>query len=633
MKNIFSDGYFTGINYWGSKAAINMWSEFDEESIERDMQVLAEVGITHLRVFPLWPVFQPLSAIYVPSGVYEYTFGEDPLPDTPAGRAGVSEEALGKFERFVRIAERYGMKLIVALITGHMSYRTYAPPAFEGKALLSDPTVIKWQRRFVKCFVGRFKDEAAIIGWDLGNESDCMPGLTENKDTFYVWSSVIADAVKSIDRSRPVISGLAHAEIDKDHVSLKELGELCDVHTEHPYNIFRTPTSPLCTVRSLLDPVIRVRIAEDIGGIPTFVQEFGAIGYLNCSRKTEAEYYRAALLASLAHGAHGAMWWCAFDQGHHAYAPYRWNSIGSNYGFFDKDLEPKPIAEENKAFHKRLSLIPGRELPKHRIDGVILLPREEEIDHEYLAAPFVIAKQANLDLAYSYALDPIPDAPLYIIPSVKNNKSIPKGRLDELLRKVLEGSVLYICADTGLMRDIPEITGVNIAYREYVNAPKTLRIAGGEMQINTTYFYKPESYDAEVIATDEDGEGVLFKHSYGKGFVYLMTLQLERHFAKAPHLYHKLSTLDHTLVYRELARCAGIERICDTDTLYVRFTEHPIDARSSYVFAINYHNEPVCAELKFSDEYEVKTVFGAEIENKTLHLRENDGALMIFTRK
>lgn len=57
-----------------------------------------------------------------------------------------------------------------------MSFRTYTPPAFEGKALLSDHNVMRWQLRFVKYFVSRFKKCDAIVGWDLGNEVKNMPG-------------------------------------------------------------------------------------------------------------------------------------------------------------------------------------------------------------------------------------------------------------------------------------------------------------------------------------------------------------------------------------------------------------------------------------------------------------------------
>ena len=71
--------FFAGINYWGSESAINMWENFNPESIENDFKLLKNAGITHLRVFPLWSVFQPLKALYGPSGMYGYEFMEDKL--------------------------------------------------------------------------------------------------------------------------------------------------------------------------------------------------------------------------------------------------------------------------------------------------------------------------------------------------------------------------------------------------------------------------------------------------------------------------------------------------------------------------------------------------------------------------
>lgn len=59
IENISSE-FFTGINYWGSESAINMWENFKPDSIENDFKILCGAGITHLRVFPLWSVFQPL---------------------------------------------------------------------------------------------------------------------------------------------------------------------------------------------------------------------------------------------------------------------------------------------------------------------------------------------------------------------------------------------------------------------------------------------------------------------------------------------------------------------------------------------------------------------------------------------
>lgn len=201
--------YYIGANYWASHASINMWSEWDADAVERDFIALSSHGVDCLRMFLLWPDFQPLKAIMANDVVYEYRMmpGERPLPDTEAGRAGVSEEACAHFAELCRLADKYSLKLIVGLLTGHMSFRFYSPQAFEGKNFLTDPTVIKWEIRFVRYFVKRFRDEPAIIAWDLGNE--CSNYSKIPPDQFYVWNTCVTAAIRESDPTRPVVSGLA----------------------------------------------------------------------------------------------------------------------------------------------------------------------------------------------------------------------------------------------------------------------------------------------------------------------------------------------------------------------------------------------------------------------------------------
>lgn len=626
--------FFTGINYWDSRHAINMWENFDIHSIEMDFQVLRAAGITHLRVFPLWPVFQPLKAIYGPGDVFEYGFGEEPLPDTPAGRAGVSEDACRKFEAFCELAEKYHFKLIVALITGHMSFRTYAPPAFEGKAFLSDPTVIKWQIRFVKYFVTRFCKYPAIVGWDLGNEVKNMPGLNHNPDTFYVWCSAIADAIKVCDSSRPVISGLDNSGIERSASNFKTIGEMCDIHTTHPYNIFGTESDPLPTMKPIMDLAFKCNISEDISGLPTFVQEFGAIGYMNCSHQTEADFYRACLLVSFAHGCHGVMWWCAFDQGHFTYAPYRWNTIGSEYGFFDKDRNPKPIVEENLKFRERLSLIPNGVLPPRRKDATVLVPRDDGgVSFETLRASYLLAKQANMDVKFSYVLDAIPNSPIYIFPSISSNKSITLDALNQVLGNVKNGAVLYFSADTGLFRSIPEITGVDIAYREKTDSVKTMCFGSEKLPVRTTYSYKIENTRAEILARTEDNEPVFFKYHFGKGTVYFLTLPLEKYLGDLQGAFYRDHVPMYAAVYRELASCAGIHRVVECDNRFIMLTEHPIDEHSLYVFAINCNHKEENGKIIIHGNYSVEVIWGDGFHPETTCFRKNDGILLKLTRK
>ena len=626
--------FFTGINYWGSEKATDMWSAFDAESIEKDMIAMKNAGITHLRVFLSWPVFQPLNALYTTaSAPYEYTFGDEPLPDTEAGRAGVSEEACGNFAVFCDLAEKYGMRLIVALITGHMSFREFLPPAFIGKNRLSDPTVIKWQIRFVKYFVRRFRDREAIIGWDLGNEVN-NTAKSEGcvHDDFYVWCSTIADAIRACDRGRPVVSGMDTSSIEYNPDNLTVIRETCDIHTCHPYNIFYTQTDPLPTMKPILDTVFKCRLAEGVAGVPTYIQEFGSIGYLNCSKKTEASFYRAVLFAALAHGCHGVMWWCAFDQGHLRFPPYNWNNIGSDYGFFDKERQEKPVAKENRAFREILKLLPGGELPPHETDGVILVPRDNgSVSTDMLRAAFLLGKQANLDLDLSYALDPIPDARLYILPALEGNQCITARRLDELLRKVEQGAVLYCSIGNCLFRQVPEIMGVQAAWRECVPFDTEIRVNGETLPVRAPIRYTLEDVNAEVLAHDAEGTPVLFMKPHGQGKIVFSLYPLEADAAARPGVFYKEGMPRYDTVYRMLADMAGVKRAVDTDSPFIRATEHKIDESRRYIFFINYSELPQTAKVTVNGG-RLTAVYGPAIADGVLRLRENDAAIFTYEK-
>lgn len=157
---------------------------------------MAQAGITHLRVFPLWSVFQPVTAECEVAGIF-------------------------------------------------------APSVFVERRHTIAPIVTKWQIRFVK----RLKDQSSIIGWDLDNEVNCLTVAASSTDQFYVWCATIADAIRSVDGDRPVILGTGDPKkmIENGRGSLKELCEICDIHTYHPYNYFSTQDAPITGMKSILD--------------------------------------------------------------------------------------------------------------------------------------------------------------------------------------------------------------------------------------------------------------------------------------------------------------------------------------------------------------------------------------------
>ena len=632
MKNFLNSGkLFAGINYWASDTAINMWTNWNEKTIEDDFKKISEAGLTHLRVFPIWSVFQPLNAIYDNFGVIEYRLGEELLPPTEAGRAGVDETACEKFQIMCDIAKKYGLKLVVGLLTGHMSGRYYAPPAFQGKNPLSDPTLIKWEIRFIKYFVKRFKNEHAIAGWDLGNE--CC-GFASREDTghpdmTYVWQSAIANTIRLQDHDHPVISGYDFVPIAKDHFNALELGEAVDIHTVHPYNIFHTTQDPLISMRPILDSAYKCRLYSDLGKVPTFIQEIGAIGYTNCSEKTEADFYRALMFSAWAHDCFGVMWWCAFDQGHLEYAPYDLNNIGSDYGFFRRDGSSKPIAEENKKIINIINSLPFDKLPPAITDAVCIVPKTKGCELlDLMRTTYCLAKQANFDVNFAYADDEIPKSDLYILPSLDDNKSISLHKLNEGLERVKEGASLYISIGSALFRRLPELSGISIAYREGNSSLENVYINNTILKMKPDFKFAVESCNAEIIAEGNDKRPVYVKNRYGDGYIYFSTIPIEKYLTGQNEVFNNENTTKYSLWYDVLKNEKTNKKVVKIDSNMIRSTEHICDENTRYVVFINYSKEPLCANIELETGWKTDVVFYGCAENGFVRIPQCDAVIM-----
>ncbi|MFN2111449.1 MAG: beta-mannanase, partial [Anaerolineae bacterium] len=269
-KILITPGSFVvGTNYWASHAGTAMWRDWRADVVERDFRTLAEEGLQVLRVFPLWPDFQPITQLYGGAGrPVEIRHGEEPLPETKAGQAGVSAEAIRHFEEFTQLAAKYDLKLIVGLITGWMSGRLFVPPALEGRNVLTDPVALLWEMRLVRYFVRHFKDNPAIAAWDLGNECNCMAPILHHQAA-WTWTATIVNAIRAIDPDRSVVSGM-HSLTPTGDWRMQDQGELTDVLTTHPYPVF-TPhcnQDPVNTIRTQLHATAESLFYAELGGKP-----------------------------------------------------------------------------------------------------------------------------------------------------------------------------------------------------------------------------------------------------------------------------------------------------------------------------------------------------------------------------
>ena len=601
------DGFHVGCNYWASHAGMYMWRNWNPRQVESDLDDLADCGMTVLRVFPLWPDFQPLTAEYgVGQSFVGWTQKGGPLQNEDA----VDDEMMNRFRFLCDAADKRGIKLVVGLITGWMSGRTFVPQGLERLDVVKDPDAIAWEVRFVRHFVKALRDHAAIIGWDLGNECNCFGGSAAE---LWCWMHHIASEIRVNDPTRPIVSGMhGVGTTDKQRTNARQQGELMDVLTTHPYPLW-TPNcnlEPFDTIRNGCHPACETTLYADISGKPAFVEEAGSMGPGIVSEERAASAMRVQLFSTWACGIHAFLWWCAYDQDKLDFAPYNWTAIERELGLFNAPREPKPTAQTMRNFVAFLKTMP--KLPPRQIDAIVLVS-ENEPSWDVAQGAWLLATKAGFDISYARAEDPLPGAKFYILPSGVGYKTYSGRVWNRLREKVCDGAtVLITLGDGAVLSGLAETAGVKT--ENHYAQPVTRRIDCGESSFNIA-----DSHTREIsllegcrsLLSDADGRPVMTEFLLGKGKTVLFSGSLER---KVP--------LVGWPVYRLSAERAGVRRRVTRDIPTVGLTEHPAADGSVVVVAINY--EPKTVRCTFVIEGSISQVFRGKLTGCIAEIPAND---------
>lgn len=621
--------FAVGVNYWASHAGLFMWRRWDEDRVREDLRLLAEHRFHFLRVFPLWPDFQPITMLRGQNGVpKEVRFQECPLGDDDLGQAGIDPVMMNRFDSLVAIASRHGLRLNVALITGWMSGRLFVPPALEGKNVLSDPEALMWQLRFVRAFVSRYAANRTICGWDLGNEANCMADV--DRATAWVWTTTIVDAIRLADPNATVVSGMDDLSIDGAW-RVRDQAESVDVLTTHPYPEF-VPHCSLDTAtsyRTLAHGTAASTLYADIGGRPVLCQETNLLGPMLAAPDETAAFARATTLSLWSHGVVGTSWWTAFDQAHVSGAPYEWNALERELGIFGGDGHPRPVARELAALSERLDDPALRDLGPHTRQALCVLTRDQDQWGVAFAA-FMLSKQAGFDLRFVFEDDvprlpersnrTAPERETIMVPSTTGHEVMSRRSWDAIRRRVLDGATLYASLDTPYLSEFEDTFGVRVRSRSArVDSPVlSLSPAGAESLIDARrdrdrslsrhmalpqgidirYRWSLEPVGAEVLMAESDGNPAWTRHDFGKGTVHLLTIPIERGAAVTPSWFDVYDTASGEspvsepwrLLYRAIAEPAVEQRIAIGSHPGVFRTEHfrtSDGPREAVVVAIN----------------------------------------------
>ena len=605
-----------GVNFWGSKNGIRMWSEWDAESVRGDIKALAEAGIRLLRVFPDWSFFQPIERVVgyrgAPRG-YSIDGGTTITADKNEF-SGINEAAMDAFSQFLDMADEYGVKIIPSIITGWMSGRLFAPSALLKEDPITSPESVKQQVRFTRAFVKRFRNRDCITAWCLGNECNCM-GNAETEDQAWLWTSVIADAIRGLDNSRPIISGMHSLVMPGEGVwTIQGQAEHNDILTTHPYASpsYRSEMDPIDTLRPILHPVANTLMYRGVGGRPCIIEETGTYGEMYADEQAAADYIRCCLYSSWAYDCRGYLWWIAFDQGTLDYHPFYTNNRASTYGVLHEDRTPKLRYEAFREFMDFQEKL-GKPLPARIVDGVCILTRGQK-SWPSVYHSFLLGKQAGLDLEYCFADDGVlPESDLYIMPSVASPESVRADFLAELMARVERGATLYVSTGDGLLRNLGRDFGVHIRVRSHYPQKKTLQFAdGAKVRVSTPAEYELVPETAEVLATDEKGLPAFVCAPYGKGKVMWLTVPVETALYDVPGAFHLDNADPYHKIYDAIAERCESRKWARVDSLVMSVTEHPVSEKERLLVCINCNPKDETAEMHLPNGVFVSEILHGE---------------------
>lgn len=603
-----------------------MWTDWRPDVIAKDFDLCRKTGIKTLRVFPLWPVFQPIHLLRRWNATpLEYRFGEHPIPNDELGRFGISAEAMAKFATLMELASLHQLNIIPSLITGWMSGRLFVPPALEGRNLVTDPVALMWSIRFVTGFVRYFRDSPTILAWNLGNECNNL-SAAGSREAAWNWTASIANAIRSEDTSRTIISGMHGLNSAREGIwTIEDQAELADTLTVHPYPPFTAHCGrdAINTLRNGLHATAEASFYADIGGRNCLAEEVGTLGPMFASEKIAADYLRVTLFSLVAHGHIGMLWWCAFDQEHLEHAPYDWHAFERELGLFRSDSSSKPVAKVISSFSHLLAQFPS--LPPHRRDAVCIVTDDQD-SWGVAYGSLILAKQAGFDLTFQTGHQELRDSSLYLLPSLSSEPS--RRFLTKLMRRVEAGATLYVSLNDALLSSFKHFFGMEVQTRVQRTHPATISFQGSEFSSTSSHRLNLLEAGATVLAREPDGNAAFFRHPHGKGNIFFLTIPIEHHVSITPGVFDSGAPNFHTF-YEEFASAALSKRIVRRSHPHLGVTEHPIDETGIFAFLINYSPEDLSTDLSINPEWMVvKAVHGSVTNGSSVYIKANDAIVL-----
>jgi len=143
-----------GVNYTPSQGWFHHWLDFDLDAVRADFDAIAALGLDHVRVFPLWPLFQP-------------------------NRGLIRPRAVEQLVALLDAAGERGLDVSVDGLQGHLSSFDFRPAwisTWHRRNMFTDPDVVDAEAEFLRTLAAALADRPNFLGMTVGNETNQFAG-------------------------------------------------------------------------------------------------------------------------------------------------------------------------------------------------------------------------------------------------------------------------------------------------------------------------------------------------------------------------------------------------------------------------------------------------------------------------
>lgn len=315
-----------GVNYIPSQGWLYSWTDWSAAEVRKDLAAIANLGLDHVRVHCIWPVFQP-------------------------NRSLASPAALAHLRELVDIAGDLGLDVYVCVLNGWMS-GTYFRPFWQsdGMSIFTDQNAIDAELSLLGAVADALSDRPAFRGVDIGNEPNVMSAFAGNsvsREEGDAWLRTLLEHCEAVDPGGFHVAGVDHAPwmSDDSPFSREALADLGAASVVHSWVFFTgalarygaTGTGTQHLARYLVE--LARAFADDRSDRPVWLQEIGVSP--EWIPEEDLPAFAGAIIDNAVRAKPwGITWWCSHDIDP---ALSDFDSLEYGLGLFDTERRLKPI--------------------------------------------------------------------------------------------------------------------------------------------------------------------------------------------------------------------------------------------------------------------------------------------------